>query len=216
MNETDFKNPYRPLEEIVLFRPMSEMIARWLKDSKLTPNTVSAIGFLCSLIAAYFIAHTDGSVMSRVFVIFMLYLTFLFDKVDGDLARIKRMASPYGTYFDSFLDRVGEIALFAAILLSGVTAPPLLVGITFAAPLLFYYHQVAVEAYIVRPTYANSRALSFYLKDLISYNRVKHIILLMILVAAGATDLAFYLFPFVFLLPLAIFLKKSVIHSLRQ
>src|SRR5207237_1185929 len=46
---------------------------------------------------------------------FLLLVSGLFDMVDGRVAREGGMSTPFGAFFDSTLDRVGESALFTGI-----------------------------------------------------------------------------------------------------
>ena len=72
----------------------------------ITPNMVSAFGFLCAIIAFYFLFNNH-----TLFVVFYL-LNFLSDFVDGTLARISKIKNPHGPYIDAAAD-----AFFGIILL---------------------------------------------------------------------------------------------------
>lgn len=147
----------------------------------------------------------------------MLYASFIFDKIDGDLARIKGLASDRGTYLDSFLDRAGEIVLLSLLVYATETTNALLIGLAYAGPLLFYYHYVAVERYLknnapAKPMPPTNR-FRFYMKDLFAYNRARHILLFVIAIALGIPSLVFLVLPIVGLYPIILFLKNSILKK---
>lgn len=205
---TDFRNPYRPIEERLLFRPISERIAERLKNSTLGPLHFNLLGFFITLAASLGIVIFDGSAISgRLSIVLLLYFAFLADKIDGDLARIKGVASGKGIFLDSFLDRLGELALFTGALLAADISFGVLVGLTFASPLLFYYHQVAANAYLGERTLLSrgEEQPGFF-----SYNRAKHFLIFMILVAIDQLPFVFLIFPLLLFYTLILFLKREL------
>lgn len=76
----------------------------------LTPNTITVIGLLMTLVAS-------GLVASGWLVVGAAILTAgsLLDAVDGALARATGGATPFGSFLDSTLDRAGEAILYTGI-----------------------------------------------------------------------------------------------------
>lgn len=85
-------------------------IARRLADRGVTPDAITIAGLAFSLLAALLFAR--GSFLAAAFV---LALTGLCDMLDGDVARLRGVVSPFGAFLDSTLDRVGEGALFGGL-----------------------------------------------------------------------------------------------------
>ena len=65
--------------------------------TKLTPRMLSIIGFSSALIAAYF--FLKGYVIIGAILFFIRYL---FDQIDGDVARLKKDPSRWGVYLDNW------------------------------------------------------------------------------------------------------------------
>jgi len=85
-------------------------LARWLAARGVTPDALTVAGLAFSLLAALLFAR--GDFLSAAFV---LALTGLCDMLDGDVARLRGAATPFGAFLDSTLDRAGEGALFAGL-----------------------------------------------------------------------------------------------------
>lgn len=85
-------------------------LAAWLG---LTPNAVTGISFGLALIAA--IWFSDGHRTGLVVGAAALYLSFVLDCVDGQLARYTRQFSPIGGWFDAICDRGKEYVVFAGL-----------------------------------------------------------------------------------------------------
>lgn len=89
-----------------LNRRLSRPLARLLARTAVTPNQVSVVSFLVGLAAlpAYALGwNLAGGLLAQAFSVL--------DGVDGDLARLKGMATPFGAFFDAVLDRYGDAAI---------------------------------------------------------------------------------------------------------
>jgi CDP-diacylglycerol---glycerol-3-phosphate 3-phosphatidyltransferase len=75
------------------------------------PNAVTTLGFL-SVVAAGVLYHLDHVRWAGVLVLF----GGLWDIFDGQLARVSGMASKFGAFYDSTLDRISEIVVFLGLL----------------------------------------------------------------------------------------------------
>lgn len=74
-----YKNSYRPLEEVILFRPISEAIARALKNSRIHPTLFTITGFLITCGAGLSFLTLSLDPISRIFLLscsmLLLFLT---------------------------------------------------------------------------------------------------------------------------------------------
>ena len=78
-----------------------------LSGGKITPNTVTYIGFFAHIPIAILIARGNNIFAGGLLVVFGL-----FDTLDGALARVQQKESPKGMFLDSLTDRLKEIALY--------------------------------------------------------------------------------------------------------
>jgi hypothetical protein len=98
----------------------SRYIARWCAKRRMTPNGVTAISMAISVVAAAWFAtgHRWGMVIGAVF----LYFAFVFDCVDGQLARYTRQFSTLGAWLDATFDRAKEYTVFAGLAVGSTAA----------------------------------------------------------------------------------------------
>ena len=84
--------------------------AKFFRAIKFTPNGITILGFLITVVSAYLVGA--GWLMAGGIV-------FLFagalDLMDGALARLTGKVSPFGALLDSVFDRLSEAALFVGI-----------------------------------------------------------------------------------------------------
>ena len=86
--------------------PMARLLARM----KVTPNQVSAAGFVLNVGAEACIVANDLFAAGVVYI-----LAGCLDLMDGTLARVSNRATKFGAFFDSTVDRISEGVVFAAI-----------------------------------------------------------------------------------------------------
>ena len=83
----------------------------WLVRRRVHPNVLTTIGFVATIGAAFAFdlrhVRTAG---------FLVLLSGFFDILDGRVARLSDMGSTFGAFYDSTLDRIGEIAVFLGLL----------------------------------------------------------------------------------------------------
>jgi hypothetical protein len=91
----------------------SRYVARWAARLGATPNQVTVLA-LCIGIAAG-TAFATGERAGYIVGAVLLYLSFVFDCVDGQLARYTRRYSKFGAYIDSVFDRTKEYVAFAGL-----------------------------------------------------------------------------------------------------
>jgi len=87
--------------------PITRLLVRW----RVHPNTISVIGFGVTVAAGY-LYHLDHVRWAGAFVL----LGGILDIFDGRVARESGLASKFGSFFDSTLDRLSEIVVFMGLL----------------------------------------------------------------------------------------------------
>jgi len=80
-----------------------------------TPNSVTSVGFLLTLVASLLYSTGLGSAWLVSATVLALLVGSYFDAVDGAMARRYHKISKMGGILDSVLDRVGETALYTGL-----------------------------------------------------------------------------------------------------
>jgi CDP-L-myo-inositol myo-inositolphosphotransferase len=93
-----------------LNRRVSRPLARLLARTPITPNQVSVVSFAIAL-ASLGLFLGENNVWAGLAV----QASSIVDGADGDLARLKGMASRFGGYFDSILDRYADVAILTGL-----------------------------------------------------------------------------------------------------
>ncbi len=92
-------------------RATFEPAMAWMTRRRIHPNAISTAGFLVTCSSGFFFhqhhVRTAG---------FLILLGGLFDLFDGTVARRTGLASPFGAFYDSTLDRVSEIVVYFGLL----------------------------------------------------------------------------------------------------
>jgi CDP-diacylglycerol--glycerol-3-phosphate 3-phosphatidyltransferase len=82
-----------------------------LTRHRVHPNTLSSLGFLITCSSGYFFhqhqVRTAGA---------LILIGGVFDLFDGTVARRTDLASPFGAFYDSTLDRLSEIVVYLGLL----------------------------------------------------------------------------------------------------
>jgi hypothetical protein len=99
--------------------PYSRYVARWAAHRRLTPNQITMLSLLVGVLAAA--AFALGHRWSLVAGAVLLQVAFMFDCVDGQLARYTRNFSRFGAWLDSILDRIKEYAVYAGLAIGSLS-----------------------------------------------------------------------------------------------
>ncbi|RVX38260.1 CDP-alcohol phosphatidyltransferase-like enzyme [Nonomuraea polychroma] len=98
----------------------SRFIARWAARRGLTPNQVTLISIALGVAAAACFATGDRPWMVLGGV--LIYFAFVFDCVDGQVARYARKFGVLGAWLDATFDRFKEYVVFAGLAVGYVVA----------------------------------------------------------------------------------------------
>lgn len=93
-------------------------VARALIRGGVQPNTITTLGTL--VVIGSGVAFGLGEIRVGGF---LLLLSGLFDILDGQVARLGGKMTTFGAFYDSTLDRVGEGAVFAGLVLYFLNGP---------------------------------------------------------------------------------------------
>ena len=95
-------------------------IINFLIKIGVTPNMITVVGFVLNVLATviFIIGAENSERTDHRYVAWaglVVLIAGLMDMVDGRLARLGNMSSPYGALFDSVLDRYSEMVMFLGI-----------------------------------------------------------------------------------------------------
>ncbi|WP_213002981.1 DUF5941 domain-containing protein [Winogradskya consettensis] len=106
----------------------SPLVTKLCARAKLSPSQVTALSVLLSVVAA--LGFWQASRPALIIGAILLYLGFVLDCVDGQLARYTRQFGAFGGWLDTMADRAKEYAVYA-----GLAAGAERMGLSFAWPL---------------------------------------------------------------------------------
>ena len=114
-----FKGNKRPesFYDFITSRFIAPPLVKLLVRVKLkNPNIITIMSFVFILFASILILKLSlNGIINRVLITLLIELSFIFDCVDGQLARKIDKTSLFGAWLDKYLDRFGEIFLYSAI-----------------------------------------------------------------------------------------------------
>ena len=87
--------------------PVIAALTRW----RVHPNTLSSLGFLITCSSGYFFHQHEVRTAGA-----LILIGGIFDLFDGTVARRTGLASPFGAFYDSTLDRLSEIVVYLGLL----------------------------------------------------------------------------------------------------
>ena len=106
-----------------LNRPLSVRISRRLAQFAITPNQISLVTFLLSVVAAWLFAI--GGYMTLALGGLIAQFASIIDGCDGEIARLKFLKSDFGGWFDAVLDRYADAFLLFGLTWHAYAASPL-------------------------------------------------------------------------------------------
>ncbi len=89
---------------------MTDPLVKGLIRARVHPNAVTTLGFLVTLASGWWF-HVDHVRTAGFFVL----LGGLLDILDGRVARESGLASKFGSFYDSTLDRISEIVVYIGL-----------------------------------------------------------------------------------------------------
>ena len=106
-----------------LNRPLSVRISRRLAQFPITPNQITLVSFLLSVVASWLFAI--GGYMTLALGGLMAQFASIIDGCDGEIARLKFLKSDFGGWFDAVLDRYADSLLLFGLTWHSYAANPL-------------------------------------------------------------------------------------------
>lgn len=142
------------------------------------PSILTAAGFLLAVLAGF----SYGLRPSQAYIAaILIVLSGLMDMLDGAVARATSRVSRRGSFADSALDRLAEIAIFGGVIYGGYGIPAVIVLLALAFSLLVSY---------VR---AKGESLNIGISGVGVGERAERLIVLIIFSLAGYVSLGVYI-----------------------
>lgn len=120
MNKTgidDIYNHARRNDSFLVYyfhRPVSFFIAsKIILFTSITPNQITFFNFLLALITCFLIVF--GRYPYLIIAGVLLQIVYIFDCLDGDTARLKKLKSKFGEWFDHNTDIWKGVLLYSSI-----------------------------------------------------------------------------------------------------
>jgi phosphatidylglycerophosphate synthase len=96
-----------------LFQPLITFLAKNLNKIGITPNLATFIMITFSMLGTFFLILFSNLLIFSIFI----FLTGIFDGIDGAIARLTNKATSLGGFLDSVLDRVSEFVILFGLLI---------------------------------------------------------------------------------------------------
>ena len=129
-------------------QPVLEKMGILFASMGLSPNTLTLIGFITTIIASIIFGlnslQLEPILNSSVVGSIMLLIAGFFDVIDGSVAKITKKTSKKGAFLDSTLDKISEAIIFLGIAI-GELANPVLCLIAVSSSLLVSYTRSRAE-----------------------------------------------------------------------
>lgn len=133
-----------------IFRPLVKSIAKVLNKIGISPNLATIIMLSCSVVSFVVLVYFSNLILFSTFV----FLTGIFDGVDGAIARIREKTTLFGGFLDSVMDRMSEFVIFFALLiycwnnfLWGIIDMKLVVFVSFLSSIMVSYLRARAEVF---------------------------------------------------------------------
>lgn len=88
-----------------------EPVTQWLIRRRVHPNAITIAGFVVTVAGALMYSRDHVHIAGL-----LVLLGGLCDVFDGRVARVSGLASKFGNFFDSTLDRISEIAMYLGLM----------------------------------------------------------------------------------------------------
>ena len=134
----------------VLLKPVIELLGNSFASLGLSANVWTICGMLSSMVSALLYASAVPSIgltryNATILGGIVLLISGFFDIVDGTVARVTKSSSRKGSFLDSSLDKLSEVAVFLGLAI-GDLVEPLLCMIALSLSLIVSYIRARAES----------------------------------------------------------------------
>ena len=123
------------------------VIIKVLVFLRITPNHLTSLGFVMSIVTAYTFARGRFGTAGVILII-----AGLFDMADGMVARNTQSETPFGAFFDSVMDRYSDLIMYLGLIIwygsEDRMTYVVLVGVVMMGSVLTSYTRARAESLI--------------------------------------------------------------------
>ncbi len=217
MNEVEQYNNKR-IKQKSLLNQFIDRPVNYLIDHEFAPNTLSYLGFLCSISAAFFIAIglIHYSFWLAWLVPFLMCVGGAFDVFDGEVARRTNKETKTGAFLDSNIDRISDVAIILALIYGGLM--DFLIGfiITFLTIMISYIRARAENEGVDMKGIGLMERAERLIILIIALNLETWIYFLSWFITGTPFTLFFPIFTWIFMGLLVITVIQRIIHSFKK
>lgn len=166
-------------------RPLAYLFISSIKNTGILPNHLTFLSFILGLAAVGIMIQRYSTFRTSASI--LLFLSLVFDSADGQLARLKRITSSFGYWFDKITDRIKESLVIFAITYvaynqtSRIEIWYLGIGAIFLIGFMYYNLEIIERVFAGRPGLLfQDRSV---LRNLLHFGYGERIIYLSILIA---------------------------------
>lgn len=105
----------RDLVEIYITRPLATCLLMFCKNFACSPNSITVISILPSLIGSILIIWANQNSFLRCIGVFLIFFCLVLDSLDGQFARYTKQGSEFGKWFDGLADNIRYIFIIITL-----------------------------------------------------------------------------------------------------
>ncbi|GEM_PF-4968892 len=152
-------------------KKISKHFTKLISSTTLTPNNITIISFLLLIPAA--LGFITGEFLWVLIGAIIINLSYIFDSVDGEIARLKNMKSLKGAMIDSVTDRIGDVIIYMSIsfgLYIRFNNPLFLIIGSIVIATVFMINYPWDRFYLIKKTELNSTKMKSILEKILPKN----------------------------------------------
>ncbi len=96
-----------------VFKPLVIFLAKFLSKMGVSPNLATSLMLFFAFLSNITLTVFNNFLLCAIFI----FITGIFDGIDGAIARLRNKESLLGGFLDSFMDRVSEFIIFFGFLM---------------------------------------------------------------------------------------------------
>lgn len=133
-----------PIDNVIYY--IIEYVAPTFYELGFTPNMITTMGNICTLIFIYYFLKKEFT-LSAVFFFF----SYVFDCLDGYIARSYNMVSEFGDYYDHISDGLKTLAFVILLIITNKRLALFYLPISTLIFILMCFHLANQEIYYDKP-----------------------------------------------------------------
>ena len=143
----------------LIYRKLSIPITRKLALTGVTPNQITIFDFLLVILSAILIS--TGKYEYFIVSAFLIQFSGILDCVDGGLARIKKLESQFGEWFDRVTDKLKELIIYTGLAMAYYQQTKSYDAIVLLLALVSVGYIYNWNLIVTRDTFGNSKGENF-------------------------------------------------------